>query len=306
MPAAPMTREDHREALLRAAGGAGSLGQVGDEHVVLRRPGEGLLLVTFGTLDAARARPGGLPLGATLARSRGWATLDVLADGRTWFRDAALHDLFDALGDDGAFERHDRVLFAGGGMGGYGAAAFALAAPGAAILAVQPYATLDRDVAPWERRFRAARALPFRDRYGDATRGAEAAARVWLVTDPTEAADAMHASLFRGDHVVRLPAPHAGADVLGRLERAGLLDPMLATAADGTLDPAGFARLWRARRDDADWVASLLRKTEGMDRPALAARVAGHMVRHGGGAPAQRRLDAALARMAERGAGPGG
>lgn len=308
---APMTRAAHRAALAAADG---ELRQVGDEHIVLTRPpssgiGAGTLLVTFDTLDAARARPGGLPIGSALAQAHGWATLDVLADGPTWFRCKALHDRFDALADEGMFDAFGRVVFAGGGMGGYGAAAFCIAAPGATVLAVQPRATLARDVAPWERRFRDAWALDWSGRYADASRLIESAGLAWIVADPGEVADAMHASLFRGPHVIRLPAPQGGRDLIGRIERAGILDHLIADAADGVLDPARFARLWRARRRDPGWLTGLLRATEHRDRPWLAAIVAARAVSEGRGIAAARRRDAALSRLAERGqrapSGPG-
>ncbi len=299
-PPPTMTREAHRAALEAAAGRAGTLEPAGDEHLLLRRPGAGTLLVTCDALEACRAREDGLPFGSTLAGARGWASLDVLSDGRTWFRCDALHDRVDALTDEGAFDGYDRVVFAGGGIGGYGAAALSLACPGATVLAIAPYATLARGAAPWERRFAGSRALPFSGRYADASRNVEAAARVFLVTDPGEHADAMHASLFRGDHVVRLPAPHGGPDLLARLERAGILDDLIVAAADGTLTPASFARAWRARRGDPGHATALLRAAERADRPLLAAIAARRMVAEGGGAPAARRLEAATSRLADR------
>lgn len=295
---APLTREAHRAALSALTG---ELRQVGDEHVMLLRPGAGTILVTFDTLDAARARPGGLPIASDLAAVNGWAGVDVLADGQTWFRCDALHDRFDALADGGLFDGYERVLFAGGGMGGYGAAAFSVAAPGATVLAIQPRATLSRDVAPWERRFRDAWALDWGGRYGDASRLVEAAGRAYVAFDPSEAADAMHASLFRGPHVVALRAPQGGRDLMRRIERAGILDDLIAAAADGALDPARFARLWRARRRDPDWLAGLLRAAEHCDRPRLAAIVASRAVAEGRGLAAARRLDAALSRLEDRG-----
>lgn len=297
----PLTPEAHRSAL---AGTAGELRQVGDDHVVLRREGTGTLLVTFDTLEAARGRPDGLPIGSTLAASHGWATLDVLADGATWFRAPELHDLFDHFADEGMFETFARTIFAGGGMGGYGAAAFSVASPGAIVLTIQPRATLARDVAPWDRRFRDAYALDWSGRYGDASRLVEAASRVHVVYDPAEATDAMHATLFRGPHVIPLRAPQGGRDLVQRIESAKLMDDLIADATDGTLDPARFARLWRSRRQDPNWLVGLLRQAEQRDRPWLAAIVAARAVAEGRGKAATRRLDAALSRLDERGTPP--
>lgn len=306
-PRSALSRAEHRDVLLAAAGPGGSLRRIGDDHLALHRPGgargAGTLGVTFEALDVTRARIGGLPFSTGFAQKRGCATLDIMAEGRTWFRDPALHAAFDGHTDDGFFDGFDRVLFAGGAMGAYGAAAFSVACPGATLLLMQLYASLARDVAPWERRFRSAWALDFESRYGNAARMIDAASRVYLVTDPWEAADATHASLFQGDHVVRLPAAHAGADIQGRLEAIGILDRLLAGAESGVLTPMRFAQLWRGRRRDADWLAGLMRKVDRADRPWLQAMVAGHVLRHVDDPASRRRLDAALARLAEDGRG---
>lgn len=296
-----MSRSDHRGALIAAASEGGYLRQIGDDHLALFRPGGDTLVVSFEALDVTRAREGGLPVTTGLAHKHDWATLDIMAEGRTWFRDDDLHDFFDALTDDGFFDGYDEVVFVGGGMGAYGAAAHSVAAPGATVFLMQPYATLDRDITPWERRFRAAWALPFGPRYGNAARMIDAAQRVYLITDPTEACDAMHASLFHGDHVMRIAAYHAGTDIQKRLEETGILDRLLAGAEAGTLTPMRFAQLWRGRRQNGAWLMGLMRKTDRLDRPWLSALLAGHLVQKGAGPAARRRLNAALSRLAADG-----
>ncbi|SDY91037.1 hypothetical protein SAMN05444004_10467 [Jannaschia faecimaris] len=303
----PMSRADHRKALIEAAGDLGYLRQIGDDHLALFRPGGDTLVVSFEALDTTRARDGGLPISTGLARKRGCATLDIMAEGRTWFRDEDLHDFFDNLTDDGFFDDYDSVLFVGGGMGAYGAAAHSVAAPGATVFLMQPYATLNREIAPWERRFRSAWAMAFEPRYGNAAQMIDAANRVYVITDPTEAADAMHATLFQGEHVIRCAAHHAGADIQARLEEINILDRLLAGAEAGNLTPLRFAQLWRGRRQNSAWLMGLLRKTDRMDRPWLSALVAGHMVRKGASPAARRRLNAALSRLASEGrSAPGG
>lgn len=296
-----MSRANHRTVLLTAAAETGALRQLGHNHLALFRPGNGTLIVTFEALDTTRTRHGGLPLSTGLARKRGWSTLDIMAEGRTWFRDDDLHDYFDELTDGGFFDDYDDVIFVGAGMAAYGAAAHSVAAPGASVFLMQPYATLDRAVVPWERRFRSSWCLPFGPRYGNAARMIDAARRVYVVTDPTEAADAMHASLFQGDHVTRISAHHAGADIQARLEETNILDRLIAGAAGGALTPLRFAQLWRARRENFAWLTGLLRKTDRMDRPWISALLAGHMVHNGAGVIARRRLNAALSRLEAEG-----
>ncbi|WGH78851.1 phosphoadenosine phosphosulfate reductase [Jannaschia ovalis] len=303
-----LSRTDHRAALEAAAAGRdGELRALGDDHMVLRRSGNDTLLVSFEDLDQLRQTPGGLPWSTKLLRKRRWSTLTVMCDGRTWFRDPALYAYFDQLTDDGVFDDYARVIFAGGGIGAYAAGAYSVAAPGAIVCLVQPYATLDREVAPWEGRFRSSRALDFTSRYGNAAQMIEAAAQVYLITDPTRAADAMHASLFQGDHVLRLNTPHAGEDIWARLREIGILDRVVAMAGNGQLTRAGFAELWRRRRHDPGYQAGLMRKLDGMNRPWLTALLAGYILRNGENAAARRRLNDALVRLEEQGhAAPAG
>jgi hypothetical protein len=187
---------------------------------------------------------------------------------------------------------------------GYAAASFSVAAPGATVVLLGPYATLAPDDAPWERRFRSDRALSFGPRYGYAPDMVDAASRVYVVSDPTEDADAMHASLFRGAHVTRLPAPHAGPRLGARLQAMGIMEDILVEAADGRLGPLRFAQLWRARRRDEVWLGNVLRKLDMAGRPWLQAIFASGMLEQTGAPAARRRLNDALARLAEAGIAP--
>ncbi|MEM7710276.1 MAG: phosphoadenosine phosphosulfate reductase [Pseudomonadota bacterium] len=298
--------DDHRRRLADYTGPDGWVRDVGPDHLSIHRPGGAILLVEFTEMGALHVRADGHPWASGLAREAGYATLTIAARGATWFRDDTLHDHFDRLTDDGFFDAYETVIFTGGGMGAYGAAAHSLAAPGAVLFLVQPYATLDRAVTPWEDRFRAARRLPFGRRYGNAARMAEAAACVFVVTDPTRPLDAMHASLFSGDHVTRLPVPHAGPDIWRHLIDLDILDRAVAAAAETGLTRAQFARLWRARRDDPSWLTRVLRVLDDLDRPWLTAIWAGAMLRHRDDPRARRRLNAALAALEAEGRDPPG
>lgn len=300
---AVMTHAQHREALEGAAAGAkgGSLRAIGDDHLSLWRPGNKTLLVSFEDLDTLRQNPGGLPWSTKMMRKRRWSTLSILCDGRTWFRDPALYRHFDDLTDEGFFDDYNHVIFAGGGICAYAAGAYSVAAPGATVFLAQPYATLDREVTPWESRFRSSRGLDFTSRYGNAARMIEAARRVYVVTDPTRPLDAMHASLFQGDHVMRLPVPHAGDDIWGRLREIGILDRMVALAGMETLDRAAFTELWRRRRADPGYLSGMMRKLDGMDRPWLTALLAGYILKDHDSPAARRRLNAALIALRDAG-----
>lgn len=226
----------------------GSAERLGDRHHAVSLDAGPDLLVTCDALGEARAASRGLPIGGAEATARGWSQLWLLADGATWFRDEAVWAHVDRLVDDGFFDEYRRVLFVGSGPGGYAAAAFSVAAPGARVLAFAPQATLDPGLAGWDARARTARRADFRSRYGYAPDMIDGARRAWVVHDPTEPLDAMHASLFHRRHVDLIRARGAGADPRAALAGLGVLDAVIGAAMADRLDAASFARLWRQRR----------------------------------------------------------
>lgn len=205
--------------------------------------------------DAPAQAP--LPLTQQIAAARGWSSLTLIAEGPTWFRDPAVWAFFDRLVDDAFFEDFDRVVFHGAGMGGYAAAAHAVAAPGCTVLALAPQATLDPELTEWDRRFPAARRLDFNSRYGFAPDMTDGCARLFVLYDPLSQVDAVHAALFRGSHVTRLRARGAGRDPAAELSRLNILRPLIDAACTGTLSAHRFARLWRARRESAHLIGRL-------------------------------------------------
>jgi hypothetical protein len=297
-------RADALRPLRERASDRGWLRALGRQHLAMFRPGGSTLLVEFEALAPLLRRNEARRWSDRLARTRGWSLLTVISRGRTWFRDPAVFDFFDRLTDEGFFDGYDSVVFAGAGVRGYAAAAFSVAAPGATVLLCSPYATLDPNEAPWERRFLSDRRLDFGARYGFAPAMIDAAARVYVVSDPMEPIDAMHASLFRGPHVTRLRAPHAGPRLGARLEALGVFDRLVLEAEAGTLTPLRFAQLWRARHRDEVWLGNVMRHLDGLQRPWLQAVFAGTMLDRTGAASARRRLNEALARLAEQGVAP--
>jgi hypothetical protein len=172
-----------------------------------------VLLVTFETAERIRADDDSqMPLGFRIARGQGWSHLCLIAKGPTWYRDPAVWAYFDRLVDDAFFEDFERVVFYGAGMGGYAAAAFSVAAPGATVLAMAPQATLAPDLAGWDPRFMRHRRLDFSSRYGFAPDMTEGASAVYVVYDPARLQDAMHAALFNRPRVTRLPARQLGGN----------------------------------------------------------------------------------------------
>ena len=254
---------------------AGYFQTVGSRHWAFFSVESPVLLVTFETVADIRRRPDGLPMGYALARECGWSTLCLIADGDTWYRDSGVYRYFDRQVDDAFFEDFDRVVFFGAGMGAYAACAFSVAAPGATVLALAPVATLDPALAGWDMRHARNRRLTFTDRYGYAPDMTEGAGDVFVVFDPAEPLDAMHAALFARPHVTALRARRIGRAVEPALEGMQILSPLITAACDGELNAPLFHRLFRKRRSYGpylDRVMDRLEKTGRFTLAALAAR----------------------------------
>lgn len=247
----------------------GAFDTIGDRHWSFFVEDGPTLLVSFETIETARARDGQMPLAHDIAAARGWSHLCLIADGATWYRDAAVYADFDRRVDEGFFDDFDQVLFYGAGMGAYAACAFSVTAPGAQVLALAPRATQDPALAGWDARDRAARRLDFAARYGYAPDMLDGAGHVTLIFDPLVREDAMHAALFRAPYVSRLPVRLAGDRVEANLVAMGVMPDLIEAAMSGTLTEARFATLWRNRRNYGPYLRVLLAKAAAMRRPAL-------------------------------------
>jgi hypothetical protein len=242
---------------------AGYFQTVGKRHWAVFADEGPTLLVSFETAESARARPGQMPLTHGIAQEHGWSQLCLIAEDQTWFRDPAVYAYFDRLVDDAFFEDFDRVLFYGAGPAGYAACAFAVCAPGAQVLALNPIATLNPSQTGWDDRFRSARRLDFTSRYGYAPDMVDGADHVTLILDPCQRLDAMHAALFHAPFVTQIAARLAGSDLEAALTRLGVLSTVITQAAEGKLTRASFAALWRKRRDDMTYLRTLLQTVTG-------------------------------------------
>lgn len=271
----------------------GAFTPMGAHHAAFFADGNDSLLVSFEEVRDIRARDGQRPMGLDIARRHGWSSLTLLARAPRWYRDAEVLDFFDAQIDDAFFDAFSRVLFFGAGMGGYAACSFSLAAPGATVLAIAPQATLDPELAAWERRFRFARRFDFRARFGYAPAMLEGSRNAFIVHDPARRADAMHATLFRQPFVTHLRTPPLGRSTADGLARLGALDMLIEMAARGRLTPLRFHELMRKRRADPAYLDALLRRTVRRRRPRLTmiAAQAAHALRARKAADAARALE---------------
>lgn len=245
--------EAWRQTLLAQARDSGFFEDVGPMHKAIFIPASGpkadTLVVVFDNLDDVRQKTDRLPWAVDFISAQGWSSLGFMAHGATWYRDTAVLDFFDRLKAEGFFERFRRVVFYGTSMGGYAACAFSAVAPGATVVAINPQATLAREHAAWERRFRPAWRNDFSGRYGFAPDMVGTASKVWLFYDSRIGADANHVALFRGAQIEKVKCPFMGHGMLTVWRDMGVLKPIVSSCIDGTATRLEIARLLRKRHD---------------------------------------------------------
>ena len=251
---------------------AGYFQWLGSSHAAFFLDESPTLIVTFETVASIRtSQPGQLPLGYHVAKGRGWSHLCLIAREDTWYRDKAVYAFFDRLVDDAFFEDFDQVVFWGAGMAGYAAGAFSVTAPGATVILGAPQATLDPGIAGWDPRYLEMRRTSFTDRYGYAPDMTEGAGPVYVIFDPEQNLDAMHAALFARAHVTLLPCRNLGRDVGTTLDHMRILPSLLAAAATGAFDARLFRIFYRARRNYRPYLRNLLARLDQDGRVRLAA-----------------------------------
>jgi hypothetical protein len=272
-PASAPAAGDTWPAIARDLAGPEGFYTEGAGHSFLFIPRGPTLVVTFDNLDIAMTRrEDRRPWGYRFIEKQGFSMLGVMAGGWTWYREPWVWAEFDRLRDSGFFARFERVVFYGASMGGYAAAAFVPACPGADVVAISPQSTLDRATVPWETRYRTAWGRDFSGPYGDAAVVSASARRVTILYDPYEPLDAAHAARFTGRNVVRLRAPLLGHRLGSALHQMGILSPIVLAALDGSLTPAAFYRALRARRDFPRYQRELFARAAER-HPALARRL---------------------------------
>ncbi|TLP67685.1 phosphoadenosine phosphosulfate reductase [Parasedimentitalea maritima] len=264
--------EQWRQRMAALAEQHGMYQSLGDRHFATFIDQDNTLLVTFETIQGIQnLSDQAQPLGFDLVRNLGWSHLCLVSDGDTWFREDRVYGFFDQLIDDGFFEEFEKVVFYGAGPCGYSAAAFSVAAPGATVVAIQPQATLDPQMSEWDDRFVEMRNTSFTDRYGYAPEMLDAADHAFVLYDPREQLDAMHATLFARSNVTRLRLPDMGDTLQTRLIEMEALYPILSLAGAGKLTGQRFWQLYRARRTNMAYLRRMVAKLDDQDRPYLMA-----------------------------------
>ncbi|MEM1374442.1 MAG: phosphoadenosine phosphosulfate reductase [Pseudomonadota bacterium] len=249
-----------------------------DHHVLQLGDGDRLLVTFESAHDIRNDQDDALPYGLKMAEKLNVSVIVVMCMTPTWFRADTMYDFFDMLTDEGVFEGFEHVCFFGAGLGGYAAAAFSVAAPGADLVVISPHATLDPRVTEWDPRFPSARRRSWTDRYAFAPEMAEAARHALVLYNPDEDLDAMHAALFARPSISRFRCRHMGKDLPGALSDMRILDDVLDLALKKELTAKSFAQLYRRRRDYGPYLRALLLETEDQDRTKLTTWIVGNVL----------------------------
>lgn len=284
-PAAPAVSAPADPEWARLAGqlaGRDGFFREGSGHSFLFIPrGTETLVVTFDNLDIAmNKRAERRPWGFDFIEKQGWSMLGVMANGWTWYREPWVWAEFDRLRHEGFFARFGRVVFYGASMGGYAAAAFSAACPGADVVAISPQSTLDKAVVPWETRYKVAWGRDFSGPYGDAAQVSGAARRVTILFDPYEPLDAGHADRFDLPNVMKLRTPLMGHRLGSSLHQMGILNPIILAALEGRLTELDFYRALRARKGFPRYQRELFTRAAGR-HPQLARRLGAWVLARG-------------------------
>ena len=298
-------KSEWTEELSRLGREHGFYEELGNDHTALFVKSGKTLIVTFENLDHVFGNNDSrLPWGFDFVQSQGWSILGLMAHDWTWYRDDAVHDFFDRLKAEKFFAQFDRVIFYGASMGAYAACAFSAACPGSTVIAISPQATLDRDICSWETRYQKAWKRDYNTRYGYAPDMVQYARDVYILFDPLEPLDAMHAALFRGTEITKLKCRFMGHRIASALIGMKILKPTIGSCVDGTMTRENFYTQLRARHEFRRYLRELLGRIDEARHPLLIAILANHVLKRGNGPMFRRKMNAANQILRKRGITP--
>ncbi len=164
-------------------------------------------------------------------------------------------------------------LFYGASMGGYAALAYQSCAPGSRVLALAPQSTLSRRILPNEDRWGWTQKLDWEGRYNDVVGLTETASDIFILGDPYYKPDYDQISRIEGDNVNWLHTPFMGHQIPNAFVVMDIMKELLYAAADGSLTPKLFYRLFRARNDLPRFQHDLLMEAEKRGKIKSAIRI---------------------------------
>ena len=208
------------------------------------------LIVSFDNLssvkDPALSRE---PWGYPFCRSEGWPHMGVLAFEKNWFRDEALFDFIEGQAKASLFKGFKQIIMTGTSMGAYAATAFSSLAPGCTVMAFSPQSTLDKQLVPWESRFKSGHKQDWSGCYRDAPDYCRKAKDVFIAYDPYFAPDKLHADRYQGDNIYHLKSWYSSHKSALFMRRADILKGVIQATVAGKMTLHLYYKMFRARRE---------------------------------------------------------
>lgn len=237
------------------------------------------LIVTFDNAGSPYKEPyDRQPWGHKFFVEEGCSVLGVIPKSALWYRDDALFDALGSLRDEGFFRAFAKVILTGSSMGGYAAAAFSSLVEGAVVISYNPISTLARDLAPWETGHKSGKLCNWDGRYHDSAAEIATARQVYILYDPMNRMDRLHAQRFSGHNVVHLATPFFGHGIPGVLLEMNILKQVMREGVAGILTPVGFARMMRHRRSTSKYWKCLIEALIRSNRMAAGAHYCRRML----------------------------
>ena len=257
---------------------------LGKNHGAILQDHGTSLIVTFEKYaEIAQRQKKGHPLSWDIAGQIGWSSLTIVCDTFDWFRSPHVYAYFDRLVDEGTLDQYDRVIFLGVDETSHAAAVYSVVATVAEVVLIGPIATQARDIANWDQRYPAARRLDFATRYAYGPDLVETAKKVTVIYNQSNPTEAMHATLYKS-----VSTEHVGMRLLSMpwrsLTSAQFLSAALNLLAEDDAK-VQLCKLMRARRENPDYLRSLLRMTIARNRPDLTRKVCTYTLRKFPNAP---------------------
>lgn len=238
------------------------------------------LFVTFdnlATLDDPYPR---LPWMYRRVEGLGYSLLGVQSFRKDWFRQPTSSAQIAALAARGFFDRFERVVFMGASMGAFAALNFAPLVRGAWVLIFSPQSTMNRRIAPFEKRFQYSvkrsdwAEMPFLD----AAAAVPYIPKIAMFYDPLEMEDKRHAARLDGPNVQHLAFPNATHQAIRLVVKCDALPQMMREFAQtGRLGQA-FHRNMRARKEIRSWRRAMIGNLEKRNHPRLLMRACKFML----------------------------
>ncbi len=233
------------------------------------------LFVTFdnlATLDHPYPR---MPWMYDRVEMLGYSILGVQSFQKDWFRQPTTPAQIAALAAQGFFARFDRIVFMGASMGAFAALNYAPFVPDAWVLAFSPQSTMNRDIAPFERRFQYAvkrsnwEGMPFLD----AAAAVPYIPKIAMLYDPFEMEDHRHAARLDGPNVQRLAIAGATHQAIRLVVKSDALPQMMREFAQTGRLGAEFRKNMQARKQQRSWRRALVQNLEKRNHPEILFKV---------------------------------